>query len=70
MDLPVLDISYKWNHRYMVFGVWLLLFSLMFRCMPGVELLAYMIILYLTFGHQTAFKHASFEYISIPSNYK
>ena len=54
----------------MVFGVWLLLFSLMFRCMPGVELLAYMIILYLTFGHQTAFKHASFEYISIPSNYK
>ena len=53
----------------MVFGVWLLLFSL-FWCMPGVELLAYMIILYLTFGHQTAFKHASFEYISIPSNYK
>ena len=37
MDLPVLNIPYKWNHTYVVFCIWLISLSMFSRFIHVTE---------------------------------
>ena len=66
MNLPILNISYKWNHTYMAFCIWLLLFSIMLsRLYPCCSLYQYFISFYCQINSTVCIFHILFIYSSV-----
>ena len=64
MDLPILDISYKWNHTTCDLLIWLLLLSIMFpRFIHVVRMYQYLILWSLMF-HYMNVPHCIYPFIS------